>query len=103
MFVGYSKELTALTAHAFCLFGISFALMGYNVCASGLFTAMNNGLISAAISFIRTFAFQAVAVLTLPLLFGNDGIWWSASVAEVGALLFSVCFILRYRKKYGYL
>ena len=76
--------------------------MGLNIFASGLFTAMNNGLISALISFARTFAFQVLAVLLLPLLVGTDGIWWSVSVAEVAALALSVFFVLRYRKRYGY-
>ncbi|MBQ3525876.1 MAG: MATE family efflux transporter [Akkermansia sp.] len=103
LFVGYNESLAALTQHAFCLYGFSFALMGLNIFASGLFTAMNNGLISALISFARTFAFQVLAVLLLPLLVGTDGIWWSVSVAEVAALALSVFFVLRYRKRYGYL
>lgn len=103
MFVGYNEHLTSLTRQAFCLFALSFALQGYNIFASGLFTAMNNGLISAFIAFLRTFAFQSLSVLTLPILFGTSGIWWSAAVAEVGALLFSGYFVLRYRRRYGYM
>lgn len=103
MFVGYNEQLTSLTEHAFCLFALSFALQGYNIFASGLFTAMNNGLISATIAFLRTLAFQALAVLTLPFLFGTSGIWWSAAVAEVCALIFAVYFVLRYRRRYGYM
>ena len=103
MFVGYNEHLTSLTRQAFCLFALSFALQGYNIFASGLFTAMNNGLISASIAFLRTFAFQSLSVLTLPILFGTSGIWWSAAVAEVGALLFSGYFVLRYRRRYGYM
>lgn len=67
------------------------------------FAAMNNGLISAVISFLRTFVFQVAAVLMLPLWFGTDGVWLAASAAEIGALLFSVLFIRRFRHRYGYL
>ena len=70
---------------------------------SGLFTAMNNGFISALIAFSRTFLFQSAAVLVLPLMFGAGGIWWSAAAAEVLTLLISVLLVLRYRRQYGYL
>ena len=103
LFVGYNAELTALAQYAFCVFAVYFALHGYNIFASGLFTAMNNGFISALIAFSRTFLFQAAAVLLLPLLFGAGGIWWSAAAAEVLALFISVFLVLRYRKRYGYL
>ncbi len=103
VFVGYSAELTELAQYAFCVFALYFALHGYNIFASGLFTAMNNGFISAVIAFSRTFLFQSAAVLLLPLLFGAAGIWWSAAVAEVVTLFISILLILRYRRKYGYL
>lgn len=103
LFVGYNNDLAQLTHHAFWVYGLAFALMGYNIFASGLFTAMNNGLVSAAISLLRTFVFQSAAVLCLPLLFGMEGIWWSVSVAEVGALAVSLFFVLYYRKRYRYL
>lgn len=103
LFVGYNAELTELTGHAFCVFAVSYALLGYNIFASGLFTAMNNGLVSAVISFLRTFVFQVAAVLMLPLWFGTDGVWMAASAAEIGALLFSALFIRCYRHRYGYL
>ncbi len=103
LFVGYNESLTLLTEHAFWVYGLSFALMGYNIFASGLFTAMNNGLVSAAISLLRTFVFQAAAVLCLPLLFGTEGIWWAVSVAEVGSLVVSVFLVWHYRQRYSYL
>lgn len=102
LFVGYNAELTELTQHAFCFFAISYALLGYNIFASGLFTAMNNGLISAVISFLRTFAFQVVAILVLPLVLGTDGVWLAVSAAEICTLFFAVFFIRLYRKRYGY-
>ncbi len=103
LFVGYSVSLTELAQYAFCVFSVYFALHGYNIFASGLFTAMNNGFISALIAFSRTFLFQAAAVLLLPVWFGSAGIWWGAAVAEALALIVSVLFVLRYRKRYGYL
>lgn len=103
LFVGYNATLTALAEYAFCVFSVYFLLHGYNIFASGLFTAMNNGFISALIAFSRTFLFQAAAVLLLPLWFGAGGIWWSAAVAEVLTLLISAMLVLRYRRQYGYL
>lgn len=103
LFVGYNEGLTLLTEHAFRVYGLAFALMGYNIFASGLFTAMNNGLISGAISLLRTFVFQTAAVFGLPLLFGTEGIWWAIDVAEVSALVFSAYVVLKYRKQYHYL
>ena len=102
LFVGYSVSLIELAQYAFCVFSVYFALHGYNIFASGLFTAMNNGFISALIAFSRTFLFQAAAVLLLPVWFGAAGIWWGAAVAEALALIVSVLFALRYRKRYGY-
>ena len=101
--MGYDAELFALTSHAFRLFAWSFLLAGFNIFASGFFTALNNGLISAVISFARTLVFQAACVLLLPAMFGVDGIWWAITVAEVFAFLISVLFLLAKRGKYHYM
>lgn len=103
LFVGYNGLLTELAQYAFCAYALCFVLQGYNIFASGLFTAMNNGIISGAIAFMRTLGFQTAAVLLLPLLWGAYGIWWSAALAEVAALVVSVCLVLGFRKRYGYL
>ena len=76
---------------------------GFNIFASSFFTALNNGLISAVISFLRTLVFQTASVLLLPLLFDVDGIWYAITVAEVFATLLSVSFLLAKRKKYHYM
>lgn len=102
IFVGYDKELYELTAHGFRIYAISFMLAGFNIYASSFFTALNNGLISALISFGRTLVFQILSVLILPIFFDINGIWSSIVVAEVLALVLSaVCFI-KFRKKYHY-
>ena len=103
LFVGYDAELFALTSHAFRLFAWSFLLAGFNIFASGFFTALNNGGVSAAISFLRTLVFQSTSVLILPVFFGVDGIWWAITVAEVFAFLISVLFLLAKRGKYHYM
>ena len=103
LFVGYDAELFALTSHAFRLFAWSFLLAGFNIFASGFFTALNNGGVSAAISFPRTLVFQSASVLILPVFFGVDGIWWAITVAEVFAFLISVLFLLAKRGKYHYM
>jgi Na+-driven multidrug efflux pump len=74
-----------------------------NIFSSGFFTALNNGLISAVISFLRTLVFQLLAVLMLPGLVGSDSIWWSVAVAEVGAFIISGVFLVANSKRYGYL
>lgn len=103
LFVGYDAGLFALTSHAFRLFAWSFLLAGFNIYASGFFTALNNGGISAAISFLRTLVFQSASVLILPIFLDVDGIWWAITVAEVFAFLISVTFLLAKRGKYHYM
>ena len=103
LFVGYDAGLFELTSHAFRLFSWSFLLAGFNIFASGFFTALNNGAISAAISFLRTLVFQTSSVLILPLLLGVDGIWWAITVAEIFAFLISLMFLYLKRNKYHYL
>ncbi len=82
IFVGYDEELLEITIHAFLIFACSYLLSGVNIYASSFFTALNNGGISAAISFLRALVFQTGAVILLPLLFGIDGIWWAVTVSE---------------------
>ena len=103
IFVGYDAELFEMTRHAFCLFAFSFLMAGFNIFTSSFFTALNNGAISAAISFLRTLVFQTLCVLLLPLLFGLDGIWWAMTVAEVFALGLSILFLATQRKRYHYI
>ena len=103
LFVGYDAALYDLTVHAFRLFAWSFLLAGFNIFTSGFFTALNNGGVSAAISFLRTLVFQAGSVILLPMLLGVDGIWWAITAAETFAFLISCTFLLAKRNKYHYL
>ena len=102
LFVGYDPALFSMTVHGFRIFTVAFVLLGLNIFFSSFFTALNNGVVSAAISFLRTFVFKLSAVLVLPLLFKLDGIWWATVVAEVFAFLVSGVFLLKNRRKYGY-
>lgn len=102
LFVGYDPALFSMTVHGFRIFTVAFVLLGLNIFFSSFFTALNNGVVSAAISFLRTFVFKLSAVLVLPLLFKLDGIWWATVVAEVFAFLISGVFLLTNRRKYGY-
>lgn len=103
IFVGYDEELYELTRHAFRLFAYSFLLAGFNIFTSSFFTALNNGAVSAAISFMRTLIFQTSSVLILPLFLGVDGIWWAITVAEFFAFILSLIFLFAKRKKYNYI
>lgn len=102
IFIGYDPQLLSLTVSGFRIFAVSFVLMGYAIFSSGFFTALNDGVTSAIISFLRTLVFQVVAVMLLPALVGIDGIWWSIVVAELMAVIFSVIFLFIKRKKYHY-
>ena len=102
IFVGYDQTLLDLTVSGFRIFAVSFLFMGYAIFISGFFTALNDGLTSALVSFLRTLVFQIAAVLLLPLILGINGIWWSIVVAELMAVVFCVLFMLLKRKKYHY-
>ena len=102
LYVGYDAELLALTLRAFSIFSFSFLLAGFSIFGSAFFTALNNGAVSAVISFLRTLVFQIFAVLTFPLLWDIDGIWLSIVGAEVMAVVVTVIFLFAKRKKYGY-
>lgn len=102
LFVGYDRELFALTVHAFHIYSLSFLLFGFTIFASSFFTALNDGPVSAAISFLRTMVFQVAGVLLLPLALGMDGIWWSVAAAETMAITVSFVFLRVFKKKYRY-
>ena len=102
IFVGYDAALHELTTRGFRIYILSFLLCGFNIFGSSFFTALNNGLISALISFLRTLVFQIGAVLVLPLIFKLDGIWWSVMAAELGSLALTLWFMFKYRKRYHY-
>ncbi len=101
-FCWYDRGLLELTEHAFRIFSISFLFAGFPIFASSFFTALNNGVVSALISFMRTLVFQIAAVFLLPIIIGVDGIWWSLIVSEVLAMVVSSIFLVANRKKYGY-
>ena len=102
VFVSYDEELMTLTISGFRIFALSFVFMGYAIYSSGFFTALNDGLTSALISFLRTLVFQTAAVLLLPLIWGIDGVWVSIVAAEFMAVIFSAIFLITKRKKYHY-
>lgn len=102
MFVGYDARLETLTAYGLRLFAWSFLFSGFNIFGSAFFTALNNGAVSAGISFLRTMVFGVASVLLLPPVLGTDGVWLASVAAELlSALVTAVCFILL-RKKYRY-
>ena len=103
LFVGYDQALFDMTRHAFRLFSLSFLLAGINIYVSSFFTALNNGAVSAIVSFLRTLVFQMLCVLVLPIFFGIDGIWWATAVAEVFAFILSLSFLIVKRNKYHYM
>lgn len=102
VFVGYDAALLEMTARGFMIYALSFLLCGFNIYGSALFTALNNGLISAGIAFVRTLICQIAAVMLLPLIWELDGIWFAIVAAELAALLLTAFFMVKYRKCYHY-
>lgn len=102
VFVGYDKSLLELTVRAFEIFSFSFLMSGFAIFGSSFFTALNDGPVSAAISFLRTLVFQIAAVVILPIFMKTDGIWISIVIAEFMAVVVTFMFMKLKRKKYGY-
>ncbi len=102
LFVGYDPELLAITLRAFSIYSFSFLFSGFAVFGSSFFTALNDGLVSAFISFLRILVFQVILVLTFPLIWQLDGIWLSIVAAEMLAVFVTAGFMIQKRKKYHY-
>lgn len=102
IFSGYDFELFNMTYHGFKLYAIAFMFMGINVWGSAFFTALNNGIVSATISFLRTFVFQVIGIFALPLLFGVNGIWLAIIFSELSALLVTIAFFINNKYRYSY-
>ena len=102
VFVGYDKKLFDMTVHGFRLFSFYFILAGINIYASSFFTALNNGMISAIISFSRTLGFETLAVIILPIFLQLDGVWLAITVAEICAFVISISFLIAKKEKYHY-
>lgn len=103
IFVGYDVELLKLTVGGLRIYAFSFLMAGLNIFGSALFTALNNGVISAVISFLRTLVFECGSVLLLPVFFGITGVWCSIIVAEFTALTVTSFFIIKNRHRYKYM
>jgi len=103
LFVGYDHGLFALTRNGFRLYSFAFLINGFNIYGSAFFTALNNGLLSALISFLRTLVFQMAIVLLLPLILGINGVWCSVAIAELLTLCVTGTFIVLERNTYHYL
>lgn len=102
IFVSKEPALLPVTIRAFSIYSLSFLMAGHNIYASSFFTALNDGFISALISFARTLVFQVAAVIVLPVLWDIDGVWAAVVAAETLALLLSAACLVGKRKKYGY-
>ena len=102
LFVGYDGELYSITLRGFIFYAFSYLIAGYNIFGSSFFTALNNGGVSAIISFLRTLVFQIGAVLLLPELLALDGVWLSIIVAELASAAVTTVFLVAKRKQYNY-
>ena len=102
IFVGYDAALTEMTAEGLRIYSLAFLLCGFNIFGSAFFTALNNGLLSALISFLRILVFETIAILLLPTILGLTGVWLAISVAEILALAVTVTLFIINRGKYHY-
>lgn len=102
IFVSYDENLLNMTTIAIRLFSTSYLISGFNIFASSFFTALNNGFVSAAISFLRTLVFQIIMVFLLPAIWGINGIWLAVTVAEILSIFVSIMFLAKNKKKYQY-
>ena len=102
IFVGYDKDLFDLTVYAFRIFAVSYLICGFNIFGSAFFTALNNGVVSAIISFLRTLVFECGSVILLPVIIGANGIWGAIIIAEIMALIITAWFLVRKNKVYHY-
>lgn len=102
IFVSYDADLMALTVRAFRIYSFSFPFASVAVYGSSFFTALNDGLTSALISFLRTLLFQVAAVIILPVLLGIDGIWLSIVIAEIVSALMTFLFLFIKKDRYHY-
>ena len=102
IFVSYDTNLMELTISGFRIFALSFLFMGFSIYGSGFFTALNDGLTSALISFIRTLVLQTLMVIILPNIWGIDGIWISIVAAEIMSLIITIFFLITKKEKYHY-
>ena len=102
LFVGYDKELYEMTVRGFYIYSFSFIFAGISIFSSSFFTALNNGFVSAFISFMRTFVLQFIFVIVLPPFLGVDGIWLSIVIAELISFFISIFFLLTKKKAYHY-
>ena len=102
LFVSYDQGLLDITLRGFIIFSFSFLFSGFAIYGSSFFTALNDGVTSAIISFLRTLVFQVAAILILPVFLKLDGIWLSLVVAELLAVAVNLLFLIIKRKKYNY-
>lgn len=102
LFVGYDPALYQLTVRGFRLYAFAFLVIGFNLFGSSFFTALNNGGVSALLSFSRTLVFQTVSILVLPSILQTDGIWLATLAAELLSLTVTLPLLLAKRKQYGY-
>lgn len=103
IFVGYDSGLLDMTSRAFKIYSLSFIIWGFNIFGSAFFTALNNGLVSAVISFLRTLLFQTIVVIILPVFLGLDGIWFANVAAELLSLAVTAGFFIGEKNKYHYI
>lgn len=102
IFVGYDADLVDMAVHGMRIYALIFITCGINIFVTGMFTALNNGVVSAFIATVRVVVCEIGSVMILPIFFGLNGIWFSASVAEAGSIIPVILFVVLLRKRYGY-
>lgn len=102
LFADGSAAVTEMSVRGIFIFAAAFLMMGFNLFASGFFTALNDGKTSAILSLFRTLIFLMLPLLILPELLSVDGVWLSMPAAEVLSILLSVYYFRHFKSKYHY-
>lgn len=102
IFLPVNDPVYSITRHGFYLYAFAFLFMGINIFSSAFFTALSNGAVSAIISFGRTFVFLSGCILLLPRLWGENGLWLAAPLAELLGMLLALAFLILLRRRYRY-
>ena len=90
----------AVSGNRLC--SIALLFIGFNIFSSSMFTALNNGAVSAVLAFTRSFVFMVICLLLLPFLLRVAGIWLANPLAELMAAALGLAMFIKYKNRYGY-
>ncbi len=103
IFTAENSPVYQITLHGFSIYSMAFMIMGLGIFSSAMFTAFSDGITSAIISFSRTFLFIVGAILLLPAILGERGVWLAVPIAEAFGFLISILYLIGKKQKFHYI